>query len=122
MPAYYLLATTYAPSATGFMRKQQGLLLIGIGQAHQIDLLPLFYVIPVLLGMKPLLHRNQLLFLLVILVVLMNHRLFMVGVCSYFLQHWYFKLLTKHNTPPIHKLSQQQNKTQMLLLVLVHLV
>ena len=33
-----------------------------------------------------------------------------------------FQLLTKHNTPPIHKLSQQQNKTQMLLLVLVHLV
>lgn len=39
MPAYYLLAT-YAPSATGVMRQQQGLLLIGIGQAHQIDLLP----------------------------------------------------------------------------------
>jgi hypothetical protein len=25
-----------------------------------------------------------------------------------------------HNTPPIHKLSQQQNKTQVLLLVLVN--
>lgn len=32
MPAYYLLATTYAaPSATGVMRQQQGLLLLGIG-------------------------------------------------------------------------------------------
>lgn len=58
----------------------EGLLLIGIGKAHQIDLLSLFYVIPVLLGMKPLLHRNQLLFLLVILVVLMNHILLMVGM------------------------------------------
>lgn len=48
----------------------------------------------------------------------MNHILLMVDM--HFLQHWYFKLLTKHNTPPIHKLSQQQNKTQMLLLVLVH--
>ena len=28
------LLATYAPSATGVMRQQQGLLLIGIGQAH----------------------------------------------------------------------------------------
>jgi hypothetical protein len=60
----------------------------------------LFYVIPVLLGMKPLLHRNQLLFLLVILVVLMNHILLMVEwICSYFLQHWYFLLFAPLPTP-----------------------